>query len=116
MYSIKKLEYPSHSPLIQEAFRQGAELLRGYKAVAAMGDLLTLGAFTHIPVISDTVVAAFTTQSEALEAVRVHRPNLLFVTEDLEQGYGIWLISEVERLDPETQCILFLKRETTCCP
>ena len=81
-----------------------------------MGDLLTQGAFTHIPVISDTVVAAFTTQSEALEAVRVHRPNLLFVTEDLEQGYGIWLISEVERLYPETQCILFLKRETTCCP
>jgi len=112
MYSIKDLEYPSHSPLIKDAFRQGADLLEGYKAVVAMGDLLSLASFSHIPVVSDLVVGCFTTQSEALEAVRVHRPNLLFVTEDLEQGYGIWLISEVERLYPETQCILFLKRET----
>ena len=77
-----------------------------------MGDLLKLAAFSHVPVLSDLMVGCFTTQSEALEAVRIQRPNLLFVTEDLEQGYGILLISEVERLDPETQCILFLKRET----
>ena len=62
--------------------------------------------------VSKGLVGSFTTQAEALEAVSKHRPCLLYATEDLEQGYGISLIAEVQEKYPDTQCVLFLKRET----
>ena len=36
-----------------------------------------------------------------------HKPDLLFVTEELEQGYGIGLVREVERLHPATRTMIF---------
>ena len=39
-------------------------------------------------------------------------PDLVLVTEDLEQGYGISLVRELRQRWPECICLLFLRRET----
>ena len=43
--------------------------------------------------------------------MRQHKPDLLFVTEDLEQGYGISLVREVEEIHAPTRTLIFLRRE-----
>ncbi|HJN33723.1 MAG TPA: hypothetical protein QF700_06385 [Prochlorococcus sp.] len=54
-----------------------------------MGDRLALNSFCLVKPIYDSIFAASTTQAEGLKAFREHRPDILFATEDLEQGYGI---------------------------
>ena len=86
-------------------------LLEGASIVACMGDRLTLASFGMAMPIWPRLLAAVTTADEALERVARLRPDLLFVTEELEQGYGISLVSEVERLYPSTRTMIFLRRE-----
>ena len=61
-------------------------LLEGSTIVACMGDRLTLASFGMAMTIWPRLLAAVTTADEALLCVRQHKPDLLFVTEDLEQG------------------------------
>ena len=49
--------------------REGKSVWAGKTAVVAMGDLLTLGAFSMVPPITESLVGAFSTEREAL-AVR----------------------------------------------
>lgn len=76
-----------------------------------MGDLLTLGAFSMVPPITNTLVGAFSTEREALAACKEKQPDLLYVTESLEQGYGIHLANKVKQVSPKTRVLLFLHRE-----
>ena len=76
-----------------------------------MGDLLTLGAFSMVPSITNTLVGAFSTEREALAACKEKQPDLLYVTEALEQGYGIHLANKVKQVSPKTRVLLFLHRE-----
>ena len=76
-----------------------------------MGDLLTLGAFSMVPPITNTLVGAFSTEREALAACKEKQPDLLYVTESLEQGYGIHLANKVNQVSPKTRVLLFLHRE-----
>ena len=85
--------------------------LDGATIVVCMGDRLTLAAFTLAMPIWPRILASVTTTDEALARVEQHKPDLLFVTEELEQGYGIGLVREVERLHPATRTMIFLRRE-----
>ena len=87
-------------------------LLEGASIVACMGDRLTLASFGMAMPIWPRLLAAVTTADEALERVARLRPDLLFVTEELEQGYGISLVSEVERLYPSTRTMIFCVERT----
>ena len=86
-------------------------LLEGSTIVACMGDRLTLASFGMAMTIWPRLLAAVTTADEALLCVRQHKPDLLFVTEDLEQGYGISLMREVEEIHAPTRTLIFLRRE-----
>lgn len=86
-------------------------LLEGSTIVACMGDRLTLASFGMAMPIWPRLLAAVTTADEALHCVRQHKPDLLFVTEDLEQGYGISLVREVEESHAPTRTLIFLRRE-----
>ena len=86
-------------------------LLEGSTIVACMGDRLTLASFGMAMTIWPRLLAAVTTADEALHCVRQHKPDLLFVTEDLEQGYGISLVREVEEIHAPTRTLIFLRRE-----
>ena len=79
--------------------------------MVCMGDRLTLAGFGMSMPIWSSVIAAVTTADEALEVVRKHKPDLFFATEDLEQGYGIGVVREVELIHPPTRTLIFLRRE-----
>ena len=77
-----------------------------------MGDLLTLAAFSLFPPITNTLVGSVSTEREALAACKDKQPDLLYITECLEQGYGIPLAVKVKAISPDTRVLLFLHRET----
>ena len=64
-----------------------------------------------VPPITNTLVGAFSTEREALAACKEKQPDLLYVTESLEQGYGIHLANKVNQVSPKTRVLLFLHRE-----
>jgi DNA-binding NarL/FixJ family response regulator len=77
--------------------------------VAAIGDRFALSALT-LAFEERNLVGAVTTEEEAVAAIKKHRPNLLFCTERLEQGYGISLIKRVEQADRSIKTLLLLER------
>ena len=87
-------------------------LLEGSSIIACMGDRLTLASFGMAVPIWPRLLAAVTTAEEALAWVEKQPPDLLIATEDLEQGYGIALVRDVERIHPPTRTLIFLRRET----
>ena len=76
-----------------------------------MGDLLSLSAFSLVPPITNTLVGAFSTEREALVACKEKQPDLLYITEHLEQGYGINLATKVKEVSAKTRVLLILHRE-----
>ncbi len=86
-------------------------LLGSSSIVACMGDRLTLGSFSLAVPIWSRLLSSVTTADEGLERVRRLKPDLLFLTEDLEQGYGIALVNAVKALDAGTRTLIFLRRE-----
>lgn len=104
------MEYPISSTEIQQCFEEGDQLLKCSRSLVCIGDMLTLSAVALV--LRESTVGAFTTQDEALRAVRDDRIDFLFATEDLEQGNGIALIQQVKQISPDTNCLLFLRRET----
>ena len=106
------MEFPLRSAQVQTAFAAGKSLLAGKTSIACMGDLLTLATFSLVPVISESLIGAYTTQAEAAEACQAKSPDLLFITENLEQGYGLSLARHVKEFSPKTRTAVFLHRET----
>ena len=105
------MEFNPKSETVQEVLKEGRALWGGRSSVLAMGDLLSLGAFSMVPPITTSLVGAFTTEREALLACKEKQPDLLYITEHLEQGYGITLASKVKQVSPKTSVLLFLHRE-----
>ena len=96
------------SELMVEAF----ELLSGTQSIACMADQLTLGSFCLIPPVARSLLGACTSEEEVLELMKTTTPDLLFATEDLEQGSGLSLVRNVKQRCPDTICLLFLRTET----
>ena len=94
------VEFKPKSETIQGVLQESKSLWAGKTSVVAMGDLLTLGAFSMVPAITNTLVGAFSTEREALVACQEKHPDLLYVTEALEQGYGIPLAIKVKEVSP----------------
>ncbi|WP_236069941.1 response regulator transcription factor [Prochlorococcus marinus] len=77
-----------------------------------MGDRLALNSFCLVKPIYDSIAAASTTQAEGIQAIGKHRPDILFTSDDLEQGYGIDLVKEAKLACAEIKALIFLRRET----
>ena len=87
-------------------------LLGKSSIVVCMGDKLALGGFSLAVPIWSRLLSSVTTADEGLDRVRSLRPDLLFLTEDLEQGYGIALVRAVKALGTGTRTLIFLRRES----
>jgi len=104
------MEYPIRSTEVQQCFAEGDALLSGSRCLVCIGDLLTLAAVALT--LKDWVHWAVTTEDEALRIMREESVDFLITSEDLEQGVGINLIHQAKRMRPDTNCMLFLRRET----
>ena len=71
------VEFNPKSETIQGVLQESRSLWVGTTSVVAMGDLLTLGAFSMVPPITKTLVGAFSTEREALD---VHIDGIAFVS------------------------------------
>lgn len=69
-----------------------------------------LGSVQPVPTYHP-LVGSFSTEREALAACRDKQPDLLYITECLEQGYGIPLAAKVKVVSPNTRVLLLLHRE-----
>ena len=88
------------------------ELLKGKRVYASMGNRLLLNSFALVPAVAHNLVGGSTTEDETLaDALRL-TPDVLFVTEDLEVGYGISLIEKMRVYCPDLKTLLFLETET----
>lgn len=76
-----------------------------------MGHRLLLGSFALVPAIQDNLIGACTTEDEALDDALRLMPDVLFVTEGLEVGYGISLVEKMKVYLPELKTLLFLDSE-----
>ena len=111
-HTSEGMEFPLRSAQVQAALDAGKPLLSGKRSIACMGDLLTLASFSLVPVVSQSLVGAYTTQSEAAAVCQQKSPDLLFVTENLEQGYGLSLARHFKEFSPKTRTLVFMHRET----
>ena len=69
------MEFNPKSETIQAMLREGKSVWAGKTAVVAMGDLLTLGAFSMVPPITESLVGAFSTEREALAVCKEMHPT-----------------------------------------
>ena len=100
-----------HSAPVQQALPAVRELIKGRSKLLCFGDRLSLAALALGQIFQDGLIGACSTEQEAL-AHAAQAPDLVLVTEDLEQGYGISLVRELRQRSPECICLLFLRRET----
>lgn len=91
---------------------QAKQLLQGKKVVLAIGEPLSLAALALVPALRRTSVGNFTTEQEAVLCCQEKQPDLLFATDELQQGNGISLLSKLHKISPNTRSLIFLKRES----
>ena len=100
-----------HSAPVQEALPAVRQLISGRTKLLCFGVRLLLAALALGQIFHDGLIGACSTEQEAL-AHATQAPDLVLVTEDLEQGYGISLVRELRQRWPQCICLLFLRRET----
>jgi DNA-binding NarL/FixJ family response regulator len=99
------------SPLLPQARADLAEalaLLRDVRLVLCLGSraqcALLLGT-------SARILAAATCAAEGLVQVRKHQPDLLLVSDRLEEGCGVGLVERVKRRHPQVRTLLVVTQE-----
>ncbi len=95
-------------PLVREHHRRIRRLLQGQRVVLCLGQRgqLLLHASTEGP----ELVAACTTEREALERVQEQRPEVLITHDVLEEGDGLSLVRRARALLPELQVLMIVRR------
>ena len=95
------------SDRVREALEEVKGLLVGKTSMACVGDMLTLAAFSHAVLINHSLLGAYATEREALTACQDRQPDLLYLAEQLEQGYGMNLALKVKNISPVTRVFVF---------
>ena len=95
-------------PLVREHHRRIRRLLQGQRVVLCLGQRgqLLLHASTEGP----ELVAACTTEQEALGHVQRQRPQVLITHDVLEEGDGLSLTRRAKALLPELQVLMIVRR------
>ena len=108
---LKGMEIDLTAARVQGALPAAREQLSGRTKLLCFGDRLLLAGLALGQVFQEGLIGACSTEQEAL-AYASQGPDLLIVTEDLEQGYGLSLVRQMRQRLPECICLLFLRRET----
>jgi DNA-binding NarL/FixJ family response regulator len=87
-------------------------LMDGTTTVACFGSRALLSLFVCAAPLPDSVVGAVTTEAEALELIRRHRPTFLFTTQQLEAGNGLSLVRSAHAECPNLRTLLILQTPT----
>jgi DNA-binding NarL/FixJ family response regulator len=97
------------SYLIQETpvlIEELEELLTDQRILLCLEHRQWLVACMAITPVHNSLVGAVTTEDEAFDLLRKHRPTLLVVSQHLQQGTGLSLVVRTESLDPSIKKIL----------
>lgn len=105
-----KLDPISPARALEE--NEARSLLKGQTIALAVGNPLLLAAMNLLEFFRGKILWAVTTEKEALQEATLHPPDLLILTDDLEQGYGPSLIKNLKSTAPETHTLIFLAKET----
>ena len=105
-----KIDHVSPAREVEEA--EARKLLGAQTIGLAVGNPLLLAAFNLLDFFRGKILWGVTTEKEALQKLALHPPDLVILTDELEQGYGPSLIKELKRSAPETHSLIFLEKET----
>ena len=89
---------------------ESQNLLRQSRVVLCLGDRALLCLLASQAMESATVLAVVTTAQECREAVQRHHPQLLLLSDQLEQGCSITLVEEIKSQHPEIHVFLIVSR------
>ena len=101
---------PSSSP-IKGLVTQVEQTLSKRRVMLCMGDRVALAGMCLSSPIKPVLAAAATTESEGLAVAIKSQPDTLIVTDDLEQGYGISLVTSIKKNIPDLKVVLIIRRE-----
>ena len=90
-----------------------ANQLAQLSQVFCLGSRLLLSAVVRATIRPEAVLGAATTAAEGWSLVARHRPDLLVVSDGLEQGCGVDLALRVKRHDPRIRVLLILNQYTS---
>jgi DNA-binding NarL/FixJ family response regulator len=99
------------TPLLSQA---RADLAEGLALLRDLRLVLCLGSRAHSAMLLGTparILAAATCAAEGFVQVGRHRPDLLLVSDRLEEGCGVDLVVRVKRRHPEVRTLLVVTRE-----
>ena len=101
------------TPQITQIQRNGATattLLQSLRLVACFGNRALLNFYLIGLTRPGQVAGAATTEEEGLALIRRHRPDVLLVTDQLEEGCGIRLVERTKARQPEVRTLLMVGR------
>lgn len=90
-----------------------ASHLQHLNQVLCFGSRLLLSAVVRASPDPQRILGAATTAAEGLHLVARHQPDLLMVSDALEEGCGVALAQRVKRQQPRTRVLLLLTRESS---
>ncbi|KEF43069.1 MAG: hypothetical protein ER33_02365 [Cyanobium sp. CACIAM 14] len=99
------------TPFLSQARADLAEalaLLRDLRLVVCLGNRAQIALLLGAPV---RILAATTGAAEGLLQVRQHQPDLLLVSDRLEEGCGVDLVVRVKRRHPRVRTLLLVSQE-----
>jgi len=105
-----KLDHVSPTRAIEED--EARSLLLGQTIGLVVGNPLLLAAMNLLEFFRGKVIWAVTTEKEALQEAAIQAPDLVILTDELEQGYGPSLIKELKNTAANTHTLIFLAKET----
>jgi len=101
------------TPQISQIRRNSSKattLLQSCTLVACFGNRALLNFFLSGLTRPGQVTGAATTEEEGLALLKLHRPDFLVVTDQLEQGCGIRLVERTKAIQPEVRTLLLVGR------
>lgn len=101
---------PHLSQLRSNAIRAG-EMIGGASLVVCLGNRPLLGCLVGAIPRPQLILGAATSEAEGLALVAALQPDLLIVSDRLEQGCGASLVVAVKQLGPRTRTLLLVGQE-----
>jgi DNA-binding NarL/FixJ family response regulator len=98
-------------PRLQHYRTESQALLRQARVALCMGDRALLCLLTAQAMDSATVLAAVTGENEGRTALQQHAPQLLLLSDQLEQGSGLGLAEWVKTHQPQTHVLLLMAQQ-----
>ena len=107
------MDFTPYLPQLRTDHALAASQLAQVSQVYCLGSRLLLSAVVRAAPRPEGILGAVTTAEEGLIMVVRHQPDLLVVSEGLEQGCGVELTLQVKRDHPRTRVLLLVSRKAS---